>query len=202
MFENCRNRTERRFLIQLSSTKKRPLNSLKEKLYTSLTALILIITALSSGCGYNFGRGTGVVPLKVSKLYVPVFTNLTDEVAIEDLFTSAMRKTIADSSDAKLVSKSDAEGIVDGTIISFSSVPVFFSSTGLATVYQLTITVNLKLVQVITNKTLWEMKGFTESLDFYPINDPLLTKEKERDTIDLLAVSMAQRAFDAMHSNF
>jgi hypothetical protein len=113
-----------------------------------------------------------------------------------------MRKTIADSSDAKLVSKSDAEGIVDGTIISYSSVPVFFSSTWLATVYQLTITVNLKLVQVITNKTLWEMKGFTESLDFYPINDPLLTKEKERDTINLLAVSMAQRAFDAMHSNF
>ncbi len=163
---------------------------------------MIFITVLLSGCGYNFGRGTGVVPLKMSKLYVPVFINLTDEVAIEDLFTSAMRKTIGDSSDAQLVSKSDAEGIVDGTIVSYSSVPVFFSTAGLATVYQLTITINLKLVQVITNKTLWEMKGFTESLDFYPINDPILTKEKERDTINTLAITMMQRAFDAMHSNF
>ena len=79
---------------------------------------------------------------------------------------------------------------------------MFFSPAGIATVYQLTITINVKLVQVITDKTLWEMKGFTESMDFYPINDPLLTKEKEKDTINLLAISMTQRAFDAMHSNF
>ncbi|MCL5879145.1 MAG: hypothetical protein M1428_05040, partial [Deltaproteobacteria bacterium] len=79
------------------------MNSSTVKLYTSLAALIIIITALVSGCGYNFGRGTGVVPLKVSRLFVPVFINLTDEVAIEDLFTASMRKTIADSSDTKLV---------------------------------------------------------------------------------------------------
>ncbi len=164
--------------------------------------MILVITASVAGCGYNFGRGTGVVPLKVSRLYVPVFINLTNEVAIEDLFTSAMRKTIADSSDAQLVPESGAEGVIDGTIVSYSSVPVFFSGSGIATVYQLTITVNIKLVQVITGKTLWEMKGFTESLDFYPINDPLLTKERERDTINTLAITMTRRAFDAMHSNF
>ncbi len=178
------------------------MNNSTVRLYTSLAALLIIITALVSGCGYNFGRGTGVVPLKVSRLFVPVFTNLTDEVAIEDLFTASMRKTIADSSDTKLVSESDAEGIVDGTIVSYSSVPVFFSPAGIATVYQLTITINVKLVQVVTDKTLWEMKGFTESMDFYPINDPLLTKQKEKDTINLLAISMTQRAFDAMHSNF
>ncbi len=164
--------------------------------------MILVVAASVTGCGYNFGRGTGVVPTKVSMLYVPVFTNLTDEVAIEDLFTTAMRKTIADSSDAQLVQKSAAEGIVEGTIASYSSVPVFFSTAGTATVYQLTITVNIKLVQSITGKTLWEMKGFTESLDFYPINDPLLTKERERDTIKTLADTMTRRAFDAMHSNF
>ncbi len=164
--------------------------------------LIIIITVSLSGCGYHFGRGTGAVPLKVTKLYVPVFTNLTNEVAIEDFFTSAMRKTIADSSDAELVSKADAEGIVDGTITSYSSVPVFFSGAGIASVYRLTITINIKLVQIITSKTLWEMKGLTESLDFYPVNDPLLTKEREHNTIDLLAVSLCQRAFDAMHSNF
>ena len=178
------------------------MNNSTVRLYTSLAALIIIITALVSGCGYNFGRGMGVVPLKVSRLFVPVFINLTDEVAIEDLFTASMRKTIADSSDTKLVSESDAEGIVYGTIVSYSSVPVFFSPAGIATVYQLTITINVKLVQVITDKTLWEMKGFTESMDFYPINDPLLTKEKEKDTINLLAISMTQRAFDAMYSNF
>lgn len=171
---------------------------------TRLSLLILFCASLLglTGCGYNFGRGTGIVPLKISKLYVPVFTNLTNEVGIEDLFTSAMRKTIADSSDSQLVSRADAEGIIYGTIVSYSSVPVFFSNTGIATVYQLTITINVKLVQIITNKTLWEMKGFTESLDFYPINDPVLTKERERDTINLLAISMTQRAFDAMHSNF
>ncbi len=163
---------------------------------------MLVVAASVAGCGYNFGRGTGVVPLKVSRLYVPVFINLTNEVAIEDLFTSAMRKTIADSSDAQLVSESGAEGVVDGTIVSYSSVPVFFSGSGIATVYQLTITINIKLVQVITGKTLWEMKGYTESLDFYPINDPLLTKERERDTINTLAITMTRRAFDAMHSNF
>lgn len=140
--------------------------------------------------------------MKATELYVPVFTNLTDEVAIEDMFTSAMRKTVADSSDARLVSKKYADGIIDGTIVSYSSVPVFFSASGTVSVYRLTITINVKLVQVITNKTLWEMNGFTESLDFYPINDPVLTKERERDTINLLATSMMQRAFDAMHSSF
>jgi|YelNatPaOPRAMG01_1025707.scaffolds.fasta_scaffold05694_12 outer membrane lipopolysaccharide assembly protein LptE/RlpB len=171
---------------------------------TKLSLFILFYASVLalSGCGYNFGRGTGVVPLKVDKLYVPVFTNLTDEIGIEDLFTSAMRKTIADSSDAQLVSESEAEGIIYGTIVSYSSVPVFFSSTGIATVYQLTITINVKLVQTITNKILWEMKGFTESMDFYPINDPVLTKQRERDVINSLAISMTQRAFDAMHSNF
>lgn len=153
-------------------------------------------------CGYNFGRGTGIVPLKVSKIYVPVFINLTNEIGIEDLFTSALRKTIADSSEAELVTKSEAEAIIYGTIVSYSSVPVFFSTTGVATVYQLTITINIKLINCITNKTLWEMKGFTESSDFYPINDPIMTKEREKNTINSLAISMMQRAFDAMHSNF
>ncbi|MCL4558785.1 MAG: LPS assembly lipoprotein LptE [Deltaproteobacteria bacterium] len=165
-------------------------------------AFLLIAALLLQGCGYHFGRGTGAVPLKATELYVPVFTNLTDEVAIEDMFTSAMRKTVADSSDARLVSKKYADGIIDGTIVSYSSVPVFFSASGTVSVYRLTITINVKLVQVITNKTLWEMNGFTESLDFYPINDPVLTKERERDTINLLATSMMQRAFDAMHSSF
>lgn len=163
---------------------------------------LVLSTALLGSCGYNFGRGTGSVPLKVTKLYVPVFTNLTNEIAIEDYFTSAMRKTIADSADAQLVSKSDAEGIVDGTITAYSSVPVFFTGTGTALVYRLTITLNIKLQQVMTNKTLWEMKGLSESLDFYPINDPILTKEREHDTINLLAKSLCRRAFDAMHSNF
>lgn len=171
---------------------------LKKAFYTSLALSVFLLC----GCGYHFGRGTGAVPLKVSNLYVPVFTNLTDQVAIEDLFTSAMRKTIADSSDAHLASKKDADGIIEGTIIAYSSLPVFFSNNGTVTVYQLTITINIKLIQTITNKTLWEMHGFTENLDFYPVNDPLLTKEREKDTINVLAVSMTQRAFDAMHSNF
>jgi outer membrane lipopolysaccharide assembly protein LptE/RlpB len=170
----------------------------KKKLYVPLVISVLLLYS----CGYHFGRGTGAVPLKVTRLYVPVFTNLTNEVAIEDLFTAAMRKTIADSSDAQLVSKKDADGIIDGTIISYSSGPAFFSATETATVYELTITINVKLVQVITNKTLWEMKGLSESLDFYPLNNPLLTKERERDTINRLAISMTQRVFDAMHSNF
>lgn len=157
---------------------------------------------LLSGCGYHFGRGVGYVPLKITKLYVPVFTNLTNEVTIENMFTSAMRKTVADSSDAELVSKSNAEGIIKGTIISYSSIPVFFSKTGNASVYKLTITIDIKLIQIITNKTLWQMKGFRESLDFYPLNNPLLTKEREYNTVNLLAISMVRRVFDAMHSNF
>ncbi|MGB9735086.1 MAG: LPS assembly lipoprotein LptE [bacterium] len=177
---------------------------LGKQLLKKIVVLILFFVFILPfhDCGYNFGRGTGVVPLKVSKIYVPVFINLTNEIGIEDLFTSAMRKTIADSSDAKLVSESEAEGVIYGTIVSYSSVPVFFSSTGLANVYQLTVTINIKLVQTMTNKTLWEMKGFTESIDFYPVNDPILTKERERDTINSLAISMTQRVFDAMHSNF
>ncbi len=164
--------------------------------------LILMIIPHIAECGYHFGRGVGVIPKVVSKLYVPIFTNITNEVEIEDYFTEAMRKTIADSSDSELVSKQNAEAIVEGTITSYNSVPIFFSSTGTASVYQLTVVVNIKLVQTMTDKTLWEMNGFTESIDFNPVNDPLITKELEHNAVQSLAVSMTHRAFDAMHSNF
>lgn len=69
-----------------------------------------------SGCAYSMGIADRRLPEGYQLVSVPVFKNLTQEVGIEVPFTNAMIREFARSQVAKVVDKSGAQVVLEGTI--------------------------------------------------------------------------------------
>lgn len=83
-----------------------------------ITLLLLGLTTMGlSGCGYSLGYR---MPEGVRRLAVPLFRNETFPLRreIEYELTRALRQVLELETDVRLVSRSDAEAVLEGTVIS------------------------------------------------------------------------------------
>lgn len=84
----------------------------------SVAAITLagILVGLLGGCAYSIGTGDRRLPGGYRLIAIPVFKNYTHEVGVEVPFTNALIREVERAQIAKVVSKSDAQVVLEGVI--------------------------------------------------------------------------------------
>jgi outer membrane lipopolysaccharide assembly protein LptE/RlpB len=111
-----------------------------------LAAVVAIVGHISA-CGYALvGRGTALPP-GVKSVSIPIFQNKSGEPELDITVTSAVRDAFTMDGRLTVDDSGYADSTLIGVIESYSLQPVAFKSTGVASEY------NVKLTIAITHKT-------------------------------------------------
>lgn len=125
----------------------------------------LVLAALLGGCGYTIGLG-GNVPSHIKSVAVPVFTNSTQEPAVESVITAAVVNAFVTSGRLKVVPVGQADSILEGDITGYHVDSIAFNPQINVTEYRLRVRVNVTFRDVRQNSTLWKQDGLEEWADF------------------------------------
>ena len=123
----------------------------------------LVVLALSGGCGYTVG---GNLPPHVKTVAVPVFRNLSQEPAIENVITAGVVNAFANAGRLRVVPIDQADSVLEGEITSYSVDSIAFDPSINAQVFRLSVALNVQFRDVRNHTMLWRQEGLQEQADF------------------------------------
>jgi outer membrane lipopolysaccharide assembly protein LptE/RlpB len=168
-------------------------------LWMWLTTLLLL-----AGCGYRL-VGSSSLPAHIKKIAIPKFVNKTQEPEIEDVLTQAMRTVFNRRGKVKLVGKETADALLSGIIFSYNDdEAIDFNDQNNPSQYRLTITVDIELQDLTTDRILWKEQQLQRTADFDGGEDYDLSEETEnkRTALENLANDLAQEVLTLSTESF
>jgi outer membrane lipopolysaccharide assembly protein LptE/RlpB len=168
---------------------------------TSFLTITLLYSLLPLGCGYQMVGKETHVPPGLSSIAIPTFKNSTFEPGIEIPFTQAFLNEFIQDRRVKVVSRAEADAILEGVVADFRTYGVAYDRSGFVLQYQIGVTVNLTL-RDRTGKVLWEEKGLGESQWFRASSSGVTNEAAKQVSIQKTAGSMAERIRDRFFYNF
>ncbi len=190
--------------------------------FISLVLFCILTGATFTGCAYRLGSPERRIPGGYTLIAVPMFTNKTQEVGIESLFTQAMRKEVERSSLARVTSKEESQAVMYGEIVSIRNVSgseVTKSDSGygdlpigvvLTKEYRIFVETKITLKRSSDLAVLWqggfvgERRYSAPAITKQPINtaDPLYNHSAIIQNIQLIADDSMAQAFEQLSENF
>ena len=160
----------------------------------ALAALLLVLTAVLSGCGYALvGRGSNI-PEDVKSVYLQPLENHTQRQQVEQSLTQAIATELVTRQRFALVgSETQANAEIVGAVTGFTVTPVTFDQTGRANEYEIAITAQITFKRTGTEgKVIWRSDRYTFR-ENYPL-DPTAANfvDLENETIDKASKRFAQ----------
>ena len=125
--------------------------------------LACLALVLVGGCGYSLG---GNLPPHVKTVAVPIFKNLTQQPAIENVITSAVVNAFVAGGRLGVVPAEQADSLLEGDITGYTVDSIAFDPSINAQVFRLQVTLNVHFRDLKTNTTLWRQEGIQERADF------------------------------------
>jgi TolB-like protein len=130
--------------------------------------LLPLLSLLCLQCGYRLaGRGRNL-PAAAQTIAIPEFKNETPRYQAEHFVTVAIREEFIRRSRLRLSAAMDkVDLLLEGRISAFETSPVAYTSRGTAHLYELRITVNIRLIDLKQNELVYEGTGlvFRESFE-------------------------------------
>lgn len=156
---------------------------------------LLIPLLLLAGCGYRFTAPNASLPGNVRAAHVPFFTNRTAEPGAEMAFTQAARDQLER---AGRLGGPDAEGVLEGTILSVNSGPFLQAPTlPRQPVFRMSATVSLTLKKagvVVGSATASVSEEFPSGADV------LLTESNRAAALRRIADAVVREGLERMQS--
>ncbi len=121
---------------------------------TKLTAVVLVLIAIMTACGYRLTPVSGIVPEYARTIAIPVFQNKTNEPYVDTMLTRATVDEFLADGRLKVVVPDDADLILRCRIIKFDMTPTAYTVNSYVQTYNLGITLGLTLEDVKTRKIL------------------------------------------------
>jgi hypothetical protein len=160
-----------------------------------LGMLALLLVSLL-GCGYH---PMGAAPANLQArptLAIPLFTNRSTEVGLENIFATEMVNAFAKTGAVKVIpGDRSAEYVLQGKIRSLENSSIAFNSVTQSTVRRVTLRVDLTLTQEKGDKVLWkDTQILTED---YVVDPNYHAGEATRsEGIRRAAVNLARKVLD------
>ncbi len=119
--------------------------------------LVALVCFVACSCGYRISGKTDLLPTTVKTIAIPAFGNLTDRYKLTDAIPQALAEEFVNRTRYKVVvDKSRADAVLTGSVLNFSFNPtVFDPTTGRASVAEVHLTLQVKLVDSATGKVLF-----------------------------------------------
>jgi outer membrane lipopolysaccharide assembly protein LptE/RlpB len=149
---------------------------------------IILLIALSSGCGYRLAARKGDVGAGRT-LAVPTFSNLTTTYRIEQRISEAVRQEFARTTHYKVTSADKGDVLIRGEVSGYGQSPTVFDSRGRAAQYTVSLQLKVIVTEVATGKTLFQNDAMTlrdnfqisqSASDFAPEDPAALARMAER----------------------
>jgi len=138
--------------------------------------LLLLAAALASlHCGYRLSGSGRSLPEGAATIAIPDFKNQTSRPQVEQFVTFAVREEFVRRSRLRLAeSPRDADLLLEGTITSFKTSPVSYTSAGEANLYEVRLTLDARLIDMKSGDLVFQGSGLafqetyeTENADFF-----------------------------------
>ncbi len=150
---------------------------------------VLLVAALLGGCGYTVN---GTLPSHIKTVAVPIFQNRTSEPAIEGLITRAVVEAFSTNGRLKVVSRDQADAVLDGEITSYAVSSIAFNRDANVVQYRLLVTINLRMRDLRRNTLLFQENNIREQADFRVQNAVSQTISREETALRAAAVDIGR----------
>ena len=148
-----------------------------------------LVAAAITGCGYSF---RGNLPEHIQTVAVPVFANKTGEPRIESLLTNGVVEAFSTNGRLRVVKREDADAVLEGEVIGYSVQSISYDSQANVRQYRLTVTLNLKLLDMKKNAVLFEEHSLSEKADFQVMNAVSQTISVEETAVRTAATEIGR----------
>ena len=153
--------------------------SARRRRATLLALLLLCLAPL--GCGYTLvGQGSNI-PEDVQAILLKPFENETTRIEVEQFLTQAVAEEIVTRQRFRLVTEeSEADAILEGTVLSFRVTPITFDAEGRGEEYEITLISRMAFYRTDEDETvLWsnERYLFRENYELDGAEDSFFDRE-------------------------
>ena len=152
-------------------------------------------------CGYQMVGKETHVPPGLNSVAVPTFKNRTYEPGIEVPFTQAFLNEFILDRRVNVVSRAQADSLLEGIIMDFRVFSVSYDRSGRVVEYQTSVALDLTLKDR-TGKVLWEEKNFSETQWFRASADILTNESNKAAAIQKIGRLVAERLRNRFFQNF
>jgi hypothetical protein len=162
---------------------------------------IFFLSILIYGCGYRLiGKETHIPP-GISSIAISTFINKTYEPGIEIPFTRAFLKEFIEDRRLRVVSRNQADSILEGVIKSFELSSVSYDRSGFVMEYQTTIVMDIVLKKK-TGETIWSEENLSETRWYRTSSNILMSETNKFIAIEQTAKYIAERIRNRFFYNF
>jgi hypothetical protein len=150
-------------------------------------SLLLLVLAIS-GCITKYGFAGGGLPSHVRTMAIQPFDNETPTPEIQRELLDVMRRDLQSRLGVRDAPESRSDAVVKGVIRSYDAeVPVAYSADPAAAVTarrRLRITLDVQIVDLTTNKTIWEKQGLSAEGEYAERDEPSGRREALRKIVN------------------
>jgi outer membrane lipopolysaccharide assembly protein LptE/RlpB len=165
------------------------------------TAAFALCFALA-GCGYHTIGRSSLLPKEIRTIAVPTFTNATARTRISDALSRDVARELITRSRYRIVADpADADAVLTGGVLSYSSFPTILAG-GRAAGVQVIVTVQARLTRRDTNQVLSDQPNI-EARERYEVSvDQVAYFDESAPAIDRLSRDVARSVVSAILENF
>lgn len=182
--------------------------SSKDSVFKGPAALFLLSLFLFGwgACAYHFQAVGRPIGLNIKSIAVPMVESPSSTLGFEGLFTRIIREQFIDHSALRVVSKDQADVVLEIRITRIGSNPQSYATTqntvqGRTLSYEVTnsrwlwVKMNARLVNSKSGTTIWALKGMEERAAYAVSSDPLVTRYNRQAAVQAIAQNVANRVY-------
>ena len=162
--------------------------------------ILLILTAVLSGCGYRFVGG-GSFPAGIESVFVEIFQNRSAEVGYENTITNDLLYEITRKEAVTLESRENAEGILTGTITQVTLAPASRRGETVSVERRATVKLDLKLSNA-NGKVVWTADGLSANETYFVDASNAVTEQNKSEALTVLSRRFAEIIYNQLTSDF
>ena len=166
-------------------------------------ATILAVLTLT-GCGYRVAGRADLVPKNIRTIAIPAFGNLTTRYKLADRLPAEITREFHRRTRYEIVADPNAaDATLSGSIISYNAAPVVVDPvSNRATAIQVSVILQLRLVDRASGKTLFDRPGF-EARQRYEISvDQVAYFEESGVALERMSREVARSVVSAILEGF
>jgi hypothetical protein len=151
-------------------------------------------------CGYRL-EGGGYLNDTVTRAAVTVLENKSTETYAGIAFTNALIREISQKTNTKVVDKSTATAVLEGTITAITFESLSRVTTESVLERRISAKVDLKLMDM-TGQVIWSVKDFVTTSEYTVSVNSTTDESNKREAIDELSVRTAEKLISRLTHNF
>jgi Lipopolysaccharide-assembly len=162
---------------------------------------VLVLAGLPlAGCGYSLAGKGNFLPEYIAIVAIPPFTNRTDRVAIEEVFTRKVVEEFTSRGRYRIqADTAGADAVLQGTVVSFTTAPTVLQGSSAdsaeasqASTYTVIVRAQVQFKDLVQNKVLWQSNNFQFRDDYEVGENPEEFFDQESLTLQRLAEEFAK----------